>query len=211
MFQDKKYIEDILSALAEQLKAEGINHLELLVCGGAALMVLAFERTFNVGRASYLMTRTTNDVDVVAFVEKNETGKPTIIKAVPFPNSLLRAAARVQRDFNLPNKWLNSEPASVVDLGLPEGLMQRVETRHYGDNLHIHFLGRLDQIHFKLYAAVDQSGGKHYDDLLALQPASEEIELAAKWSMTHDVSPGYKEGLKAILKKMGFEDVTINL
>ena len=53
MFQDKKYIEDILTALAEELKAEGIHHLELLVCGGAALMVLAFERTFNVKKTSY--------------------------------------------------------------------------------------------------------------------------------------------------------------
>lgn len=35
MFQDKKIIEDVLTALAEQLKAEGINHMEILVCGGA--------------------------------------------------------------------------------------------------------------------------------------------------------------------------------
>ena len=212
MFQDKKYIEEVLTALAEQLKAEGINHMELLVCGGTALMVLAFERKLDTRISSYLMTRTTTDVDIVAFVEKTDTGKPNLIKAAPLPTPLLRAAAKVQKDFSyLAKNWLNNGPASVMDFGLPEGLMARVETRRYGTNLVVHFLGRVDQIHFKLYAAVDQSGGKHYDDLMALNPTAQEIEQAARWSMTHDVSPGYKEGLKKIMTKMGFTNVADNL
>lgn len=204
MFENRKYIEDVLMALAEQLKAEGINHMELLVCGGTALMVMAFEKKFQVGISQYLMTRTTTDVDIVAFVEKNNTGKSILIKASPLPPSLLRAAAKVQKDFNLPEKWLNDGPASVMDFGLPQGLMERVETHHYGTNLHIHFLGRLDQIHFKLHAAVDQSGGKHYDDLMALNPTATEIEQAARWSMTHDPSEGYKQVLKEFLQRIGF-------
>ena len=75
------------------------------------------------------------------------------------------AAKRVARDFNLPENWLNAGPASAVDLGLPDGLMERVITRQYGQKLIVHFLGRYDQIHFKLYAAVDQGAGKHLDDL----------------------------------------------
>ncbi|MBI4970560.1 MAG: hypothetical protein HZC17_01805 [Candidatus Omnitrophica bacterium] len=211
MFQDKKYIEEVLRALAEQLKAEGIDHMELLVCGGAALMILAFEKKLHVGNVSYAITRTTNDVDVIAFVEKNSTGKPSLIKASPFPNSLLRAAAKVQRDFNLPQKWLNDGPASVMDFGLPEGIMERVETHRFGTNLHIHFLGRLDQIHFKLYAAVDQSGGKHYDDLMALNPTEKEIEQAARWSMTHDPSEGYRQMLKNFLERIGFANAANKL
>ncbi|GAH39672.1 unnamed protein product, partial [marine sediment metagenome] len=58
-------------------------------------------------------------------------------------------------DFDLKENWLNAGPASVMDFGLPDGLMNRVQTRNYGKNLILHLLGRYDQIHFKLYAAVD--------------------------------------------------------
>ena len=76
-------------------------------------------------------------------------------------------------------------------------------TRHYGKKLIIHFLGRYDQIHFKLYAAVDQGAGKHLDDLLALKPTEIEMEQAARWSMTHDVSEGYRQNLKSLLEYIG--------
>jgi hypothetical protein len=61
-------------------------------------------------------------------------------------------------------------------------------------------------IEFKLYAAVDQ-GGKHYDDLRELAPTADELEQAARWSMTHDVSDGYRGELKRILQEMGHDDV----
>ena len=57
---------------------------------------------------------------------------------------LKMAAEKVARDFNLPDRWLNSGPTSAVDLGLPEGLMQRVITKQFGPELIIHFLGRYD-------------------------------------------------------------------
>lgn len=195
MLADKKYIEQVLTALAEQLEAGGLRHLELVVCGGAAMNVAGF------------VSRATRDVDVVAFVDHSEEGTPILIKATPMREALIKAAERVQKDFNLPDNWINSGPSSVMDFGLPQGLMKRVETRQYGSSLTIHFLGRLDQIHFKLHAAVDQSGGKHYDDLKALKPSSDEIEQAAKWSMQHDPSEGYKTVLKDFLEKTGFEDV----
>jgi hypothetical protein len=68
-------------------------------------------------------------------------------------------------------------------------------------------MGRYDQIHFKLYAAVDQGAGKHLDDLLALKPTSDELENAARWTMTHDVSEGFKQNLKSLLNYLGFKDV----
>ena len=89
--------------------------------------------------------------------------------------------------------------------------MGRVITREFGRKLTIHFMGRYDQIHFKLYAAVDQGAGKHFDDLLALNPTPDELEQAARWSMTHDVSEGYRQVLKGLLNHMGFEDVAKRL
>ena len=87
-----------------------------------------------------------------------------------------------------------------------------METRTYKKNLTVHFLGRYDQIHFKLYAAVDRDRRDvHYDDLLALKPTAEELEKAARWSMTHDVSEGYRTILKDFLEQIGCKNVADKL
>lgn len=199
MFQNQKDVETILSALGEQIEQITEDSFELLVCGGSALNILG------------LIERATRDVDVLAYVKRGKDGKIEIIKADPLREELSMAATKVARDFNLSDKWLNAEPASAVDLGLPHGIMERVVTRRFGQKLIIHFLGRYDQIHFKLYAAVDQGSGKHLDDLLALKPTSDEIEQAARWSITHDISDGFKQSLKGLLNYLGFKDVAERL
>ena len=112
----------------------------------------------------------------------------------------------MERDFNLPSDWLNPGPTSILKFGLPAGLMERTEKRKFGQILTVRFLSRYDQIHLKLFAAVDQRG-KHYDDLLVLKPNEEEIKAAANWSQTHDVSEGFREELRVILKSLGFDRV----
>lgn len=197
MFEGKIEIEKALAAFSEQLEALGAGITEMVVCGGAALNVLGYVR------------RTTKDVDVIALVEK-KGGSISLVKAGPFPALINQAADKVQRDFSLPANWLNPGPASVMDFGLPHGLMERVITKAYGKALIIHYLGRYDQIHFKLYAAVDQ-GGKHFDDLLALKPSSRELEDAARWTMTHDLSEGFRLIIKGFLNRIGHDDVAAKL
>jgi hypothetical protein len=197
VFEGKAEIEKALAALSEQLEALGAGIVEMVVCGGAALNVLGYVR------------RTTKDVDVIALVEKDE-GSISLVKAGPFSPLIKQAADKVQKDFNFPENWLNPGPASVMDFGLPKGLMERTETRFYGKGLIIHYLGRHDQIHFKLYAAVDQ-GGKHFDDLLVLKPSSRELEDAALWSMTQDPSEEFRLILKGFLRKIGHGDVAAKL
>ena len=199
MFKDKNEIEKILTALSEQLEASGAGLIEMLVCGGSALNVLGY------------ISRTTKDIDVVAFIDKAKDGSTVITKAEPLKPELLNAASKVRKDFNLPEDWINSGPASVMDFGLPEGLMDRVKTQKFGKNLIIHFLSRYDQIHFKLYAVIDQGMGKHYEDLMVLKPTSKELEQAGKWCMTHDVSKEFKESLLDFLIKIGFEDAAKKL
>ena len=199
MFQDKREIEKILTALGEQLEEINATVPELVVCGGSALNVLG------------LVKRATKDVDVVAFTERNSSGNIHFKTAEPFPKALDAASEKVARDFNLPKTWLNPGPTSVVDFGLPEGLMNRVETRAFGKYLTVHFLSRYDQICFKLYAAVDQGMGKHYNDLLLLEPDAKELEEAARWSMTHDVSESFRQSVKDLLKHIGHEDVAERL
>ncbi|MDI6757740.1 MAG: hypothetical protein QME32_06950 [Endomicrobiia bacterium] len=193
LFKSKDEIDRILSALGEQLEALKSGPLDLLVCGGSALHAL------------HLVSRTTTDVDVVALVGGDKDAQ-VLSRPDPFPPALVEAVKKVARDFGLKEDWFNPGPASALDFGLPEGVLVRAEVCHYGQFLTVRFFSRYDQIHFKLYAAVDQ-GGKHYSDLVELQPTAKELLAAAKWSMTHDVSEVYRGELKKILTGMGHKDV----
>ena len=59
---------------------------------------------------------------------------------------------------------MNPGPTDLIRFGLPDGFRARLETRSYGA-LTVRFAGRLDQIHFKLFAMVDQGAGRHETDL----------------------------------------------
>ena len=91
-------------------------------------------------------------------------------------------------------------------MGLPEGLSKRLHSKQYGSHLTVHFIDRVDQIFFKLYASVDR-GGYHIEDLLYLKPSDYEIARAANWAKTHDVSEGFAEILRQLLRKLGYEEV----
>ena len=72
-----------------------------------------------------------------------------------------------------------------------------------GEALTVLFASRIDQIHFKLYAAVDQGAGRHLADLQALEPTEAELLQAARWSRTHDPSEGYRSVLLEVLTHLG--------
>lgn len=185
---DEKFADELLQALGEQLAAAG-QPFEIVVIGGSGLLALG------------LVERTTRDVDIVALRIDSE-----LEPAEPLPEALRKARDRVARDFNLPESWLNTGPTSLLDFGLPEGFIGRLASRSYGKGLTVHFASRLDQIHFKLYAAVDQGPGKHSADLEALAPTREELVQAAHWARTHDPSPGFEEVLRRVLSHFGVDD-----
>jgi hypothetical protein len=90
-----------------------------------------------------------------------------------------------------------------------EGFHNRVETRDYG-GLRLHVAGRLDQIHLKLYAAIDQGPqSKHFADLRLLEPTPEELLLSAQWARTHDPSPAFKNELEAALQELGVQNAKL--
>jgi len=179
-------INDILEALDRQIGVHGGVPLGLVVCGGTALSALG------------LVMRTTRDMDVLGSVSETENGV-TIQSIKKFPEWLVEAANRVGRDFDLPKNWLNLGPASQVESGLPEGFEKRLVKKVYGQYLTVYFISRIDQIHFKLYAAVDQDG-YHEQDLFALKPTESEMEVAAKWVVTQDVSEVFRALLKDFLE-----------
>lgn len=181
----------LLGALGEQLGALGFP-LEIVVIGGSALTALGFVR------------RATRDVDLLAIADKGE-----LRIAEPLPEALLSARAVVARDFGLDEAWLNAGPTELLKWGLPVGFMDRVVTRHYGPALAVHFAGRFDQIHFKLFAMVDQGGGRHETDLRALEPTPAELVAAARWSVTQDPSAGYRAVLAEALQYLGVDDAAL--
>lgn len=179
----------LLTALGEQLSLAGYEY-DLIVIGGSALLALG------------LVSRSTQDVDVVALA-----GGSGLDEALPLPHPLAEARDRVARDFGLPEDWLNSQAArDMLRLGLPDGFMERLTCREYGPSLTVRYASRLDQIHFKLHAAVDRGGGKHLADLRALEPTPDELVVAARWARTHDPSEGFLNLLTETLAYLGVED-----
>ena len=181
-------LDTILGALGEQLRALS-KQQEIVVIGGSALTALG------------LVSRATRDVDLVAIAEGGE-----LRSADPLPEALREARDRVARDFDLDPNWLNAGPTDLLKWGLPEGFIDRIVTRRYGDALTVHFASRFDQVHFKLFAMVDQAGGRHEADLRALHPSAQELMAAARWSVTQDPSPGYRMVLKEALMALGIDD-----
>lgn len=191
---DVKSLLEALKLLDNRLSKIKADAVELVVCGGSALIV------------TELVARTTKDLDVVACM--NSDGQ--LIDADPLPNSLLIEAERVAENLNLPKDWINSGPADLFRMGLPEGFQSRLHIHKIGESLTIHFIGRLDQIYFKLYASVDR-GGYHIDDLLALNPTENELVAAARWTFTHDVSEGFEMLLKNLLNHLGYKNAVTRI
>jgi hypothetical protein len=172
---------------------------QLVICGGSALF------------AARLVERVTKDVDILAL--RNE--KKQLIDPEPMPEPLLQAARMVAQNLALQNDWLNNGPSKgdggIFRLGLPPGLSSRLTELPVGKKLTLYVISRLDQIHLKLYAAVDQSGGYHADDLYSLKPSADELRQAALWSFSHDPSAGYRQSLIHFLKEFGYEEVAAGI
>lgn len=108
--------------------------------------------------------------------------------------------------FRLPFDWLNAGPRALVELGLPEGILERAHLREWG-GLVLHIADRRDQVFFKLYAAVDQGPrSKHFEDLRQLEPTPDELRAAAAWVRTHDPSEGFHQELRSALRDLGVLD-----
>lgn len=188
---DPVKISRLLAALGERLTLAG-EPVELVVIGGFGLNLLG------------LVDRATRDVDVVALVANAE-----LLPARPLPPALVEARDAVAADFGVSDGWLNPGPADLLTFGLPAGFADRLETRRYGPALTVRVASRFDQIHFKLYALVDQGLGRHEEDLRALAPTREELLVAARWAQTRDPSSGFREQLEAALRYLGLEDADL--
>ena len=194
---DSHSLDLALTSLAIRLAENQAAPIEFVICGGSALILTG------------MIPRTTKDVDVVAMIRGGVLYSPD-----PLPEELQKASAEVAEDLGLARNWLNNGPSQgdggLFQMGLPAGFANRLKSKTYTSLLTVHFIDRVDQIHFKLYAAVDR-GGYHIEDLRMLAPSAAELETAARWTMTHDVSEGFAMVLKDLLRKLGYESVAERL
>lgn len=180
-------LERALRSLGAVLESRALSY-EVLVVGGSSLLLLG------------VIARPTADVDVVGLAERG-----IYRKADPLPDPLVGAVADVGLALGLAPNWLNAGPASLMDFGLPDGFEERVTIRRFG-GLAIHLAGRTDLICFKVYATVDQGPrSKHFGDLQDLGPTRDELLFAARWTLTHDISTGYRAELLETLAVLGAE------
>ena len=183
-------LDDTLAALGELLDARGL-HYELVVVGGASLLLRG------------VIARPTRDVDVLGAREASGT----VVRLETLPEPLARAVADVGLAFGLAPHWLNLGPASLLDLGLPDGFADRLDAVRSG-GLVAWVASRFDLACFKLYAAADHwpARDRHLDDLVALAPTPDELLAGALWTRTHDPSRAFAENLGAVLRTLGVAD-----
>ena len=187
---DVTKLHEALNLLHEQLILINAPAIELVVCGGSALI------------ATGLILRTTQDVDILALMEKNQ-----LESSIPLPPYLIEAADKVGKILGLPENWLNNGPAVQFQMGLPDGFQQRLQQEIIGKKLVIHYISRYDQIFFKTFASADR-GGYHVSDLKKLNPSEDELVEAAKWCMTQDVSEEFHQILIAMFQQLGWPNVS---
>lgn len=178
-----------LRALGEVLASLG-EQAAIVAVGGTALILQGH------------VERVTQDIDVIAISrDPPERDRKRIESPDPLPGPLLQAIARVARDFNLAEDWLNTTIGLQWKTGLPPGFAERIHWRQY-DGLLLGLADRYDLIFLKLYAAADSEGPSsvHFQDLLALQPNDEELYAAAKWIRSQDTSPEFSRILDEVVK-----------
>jgi hypothetical protein len=71
-----------------------------------------------------------------------------LVSPDPLPDFLITAAKQVARDLGLFDNWLNNGPSSgeggLYQMGLPEGITERLTGQEYGSRLMVYFIGRLE-------------------------------------------------------------------
>ena len=169
--------------------------VELVVCGGAALI------------AARLVTRSTRDVDILALAHVEGT-EVTLLPRGQLPEELKRLAGEIAIELGIDADWLNFGPSPLFDIGLPPGLTTRLKKTTYGACLKVHFISRIDQVHFKIFAAMDpKEGTRHLSDLLDIEPSVDEVNAAVSWLLGRKVSAQFKTTLKQVLERIGHESI----
>lgn len=197
-FDNPEQIDGALQRLGSRLVYEYTDPIALVICGGSALNVL------NVAQ------RTTRDVDVLAIVEETKSGV-VLRPDKALPDAFREVVAWVAQDLQLEEDWLNMGPRDVLTVyGAPEGMTTRWEEREYGPSLKAFFISRLDQVHFKLLAAMDpKARARHLEDLMdRIKPTEEEVRIAVEWLLNRETSPQFRGRMRLVVGALGHDEIS---
>lgn len=168
---DGDLINQALESLGAVLTMRG-QRFEIVLIGGGNLIY------------SGLVTRpTTQDLDLLGEMRDGQ-----VVKLRPMPAPLADAIRDVGRQFDLPVDWINLGPDTLLDKGLPEGFVSRLEPERFGD-LSVWFAARRDLVAFKLYAAAnrnprDTDTNRHFQDLADMAPSDDDLHFGRDWMET---------------------------
>ena len=200
-FSVKQSIEEALKRLNAKMVYAGMEPVELVSCGGASLNLMGW------------VSRSTSDVDIICAARVDAQGTVTLQRGKPFPPQFTELVAEVGRELGIKPEWLNFGPAPLVEFGLPPGLERRLKRRSFGRCLALHLVSRLDQVHLKIYAAMDPKTRleTHLGDLLDLEPTEAEAQAAMDWLLSRKTSPAFRRKLKQVLDRIGHEELAEKL
>jgi hypothetical protein len=132
-----------------------------------------------------------------------------IVSAYPLPEAVKHAAAKVAEELRLDPDWLNGA-ASLhgFDLStLPSWFWQELDTREYGRNLKISFIGRKGLILLKLSAALDRDQRRDIEDLACLGPTRFETEELLRWVLRNIYEIPAHPKIPTLLRELGHADL----
>jgi len=200
-FESPEQIDGALQRLGSRLLYEYTEPIALVICGGSALNVL------NVAQ------RITRDVDVLAIVEETESGI-VLRHDRALPDDFRKVVAWVAHDLQLEEDWLNMGPKDVLAVyGVPEGMTKRWEERNYGPSLKAFFISRMDQVHFKLLAAIDpRARARHLEDLVQrIKASEEEVRTAVDWLLNRETSSQFRDRVRLVVRALGYENISSDI
>jgi len=195
MIESAENINEILSRLNQKMVYAELDPLHLVVCGGAALVAIG------------LVARGTQDVDIVALLRATRANLE-ILENKSLPTEVERLVAEIGLELGIRKDWLNFDASPLIDFGFPPEMTKRLIKKPYGLCLTVYFISRFDQVHFKMFAAMDpKDGTRHLGDLLDLKPRENEVTAAVAWLLGRKTSPEFKSGLFQVLERIGYERI----
>lgn len=173
---DRDQLDEALATLGEVLE-DRHQVVHLYVVGGASLQLRSW------------IERATQDVDVMGI--RDDGGWR---RGDPLPRWFVEEVAAVGAALDLGPTWLNVEPESDFP-HLPADAIERATIQRYG-GLVLHLAARRELVAMKLNAAADDVPmGKHFQDLVDLDPTPDELVDAAAWCVATELRPEPRRSL----------------
>jgi len=145
---------------------------EGVAIGGAALVVLD------------VIQRSTRDVDLLE---------------EEIPEAISKAASEFANLHGLSEQWFNAGPADLMR-NLPSNWKTDLQQLYSGKSLTLRTLSRINIIRTKFWAMCDRM--RDVDDLIAISPTDEEIEIAIHWVSPLDANPGWPKHIESMAKAL---------